>query len=396
MVITVARRIVLCLHMARPTRYAARRDHDLIGDSDGMDDIRREIDQVADLDVPVLLRGETGTGKGKAAAALVAASARAARPSLTINMGATVPSTAASELFGHERGSFTGATVTKPGLFATADTGSLFLDEIGLTPADVQPMLLHVLDSGEIRPLGSTVSRKVDVRFIAGTDSDLERAIADGRFSEALFQRVARYPILDPPSPRLARGLRIALHPLSPSSLRQVQRAEPAGRSPRGCPAVALRIGRGGPGFLPMDGQRARARERRRSNRRVQPGKGHRRPPALGGVPRLREPGTVPGPIAEPAPDPAPSRISDEQVADALARSNGNASRAAAVLKVSRTTFYELRKRNPLLRSVNAIPEDELIECQGVCGGDVELMAQRLRVPVKALKDRLAHLARRR
>jgi two-component system nitrogen regulation response regulator GlnG len=394
-IVTLARRIVLCLHLARPTRVAVRGIHGLVGVSDAIDDVRREIDQVADLNVPVLIRGENGTGKGTLAAALVAASPRAGRPFLSLNMGAVAATTAASELFGHERGSFTGANVSKTGLFAAADGGTLFLDEIGLLRPDIQPSLLDVLETCQVRPLGSTRARKIDVRFIAATDTNLERAIAAGTFSEALFQRLARYQITLPP----LRQRREDFGVLLVHFLRQAfqKYGEPDHLVDASAPwlsasIVATLASRDWPGNIRelenVAGQIVVSS--RGQSTAVLPG-------SLRAV--LADPGPE-GSRSRPTegtkPFPESSGISDEQVAEALARSNGSASAAAKILGVSRTTYYELRKRNPLIRSITEIPDDEILACRDACSGDLQKAAGRLGVPIKALKDRLAHLSRSR
>jgi two-component system, NtrC family, nitrogen regulation response regulator GlnG len=389
-VITIARRVVLCLHLARSTRVTVRSDHGLVGTSDAIDDIRREIDQISDLDVPVLIEGESGTGKGKVAAAIVAASSRAGRPLLSINMGATVPSTAASDLFGHERGAFTGASAAKTGLFAAADGATLFMDEIGLTPADVRPMLLHVLETGDIRPLGSTRTRKVDVRFISATDTDLQKAIASGQFSEALYQRVARCHLTMPPlrdrredfGPLLVHFLRLAFTSCGePDHLGADQ--EPW-LSASNVAALALYDWPGNVRELENVAGQIVMNSRGQTSASLPPsvdtllsGGQHRSPP----------------PVTRPSTS-SQSQITDEDVANALAAGNGSASRAAKILGVSRTTYYELRKRNPNLRSIGAIPDSEILACREECSADVLKMAERLQVPVKALKDRLAQILR--
>ena len=174
-VIAIARRVVLCLHLARSTRVTFRSDHGLVGTSDAIDDIRREIDQISDLDVPVLIEGESGTGKGKVAAAIVAASSRVGRPLLSINMGATVPSTAASDLFGHERGAFTGANAAKTGLFCRRrrrhPVHGRDRPDTPRRPADAP----SCPRDRRYPAAGSTRTRKVDVRFISATDTDFKR-----------------------------------------------------------------------------------------------------------------------------------------------------------------------------------------------------------------------------
>jgi two-component system, NtrC family, nitrogen regulation response regulator GlnG len=392
-IITVARSVVLCLHLARPVRAVARTTHGLVGVSDAIDDIRREIDQVADLDVPVLIRGESGTGKGMIAKALVASSSRADRPFLSLNMGAIVPSTAASELFGHERGSFTGATVSKAGLFAAAHGGSLFLDEIGTIPAEVKPTLLHVLDSGEIRPVGSTRSRTVDVRVIAATDANLEAAIRAGTFTEALLQRFARYRLTVPPLRDRREDFGLLLVHFFRGAFKEY--GEPDRLLSTAKPwltasTVAALARREWPGNI---------RELENvAGEIVVASRGQATATLPGSVRAMLDDQDAALATAPPQPfidaKAGASRISEEQLADALARSNGSASQAAKILGVSRTTYYELRRRHPAFRSVTAIPEEEILACHDECNGDVSRMADRLRVPVKALKDRLAHRRR--
>ena len=171
----------------------------LVGESGVMVRLRREIEVAARLETSVLLRGASGTGKELVARALHDAGVRRDKPWVTVNMAAVPPSLAAAELFGAKKGAFTGADRQKQGFFAAADGGTLFLDEIGDTPPDVQPLLLRCLESGEIQPVGSAETRRVDVRVIAATDADLDRAIADGRFREPLLHRLAGWEIHLPP-----------------------------------------------------------------------------------------------------------------------------------------------------------------------------------------------------
>ena len=171
----------------------------LVGASGAMAAVRQEIARVASRDVSVLIRGESGTGKELVARAIHRASARAEGPMVSVNMAGITPTTAASELFGHARGAFTGAVRTHDGYFGLADGGTLFLDEIGDTPLDVQALLFRVLETGEVQPVGGSRTRSVDVRVLTATHTSLEHAIAAGRFRGPLFHRLASYQIDLPP-----------------------------------------------------------------------------------------------------------------------------------------------------------------------------------------------------
>jgi formate hydrogenlyase transcriptional activator len=172
---------------------------EFIGESERMKQVIADLTQVAPTDTTVLILGETGTGKELAARAVHAASSRSAKPLIKVNCGALPASLIESELFGHERGAFTGATKARDGRFALADGGTLFLDEIGEIPIDLQVKLLRVLQEGEIERVGSSTTLSVDVRVIAATNRDLLQAIKNGKFREDLYYRLAVFPIEMPP-----------------------------------------------------------------------------------------------------------------------------------------------------------------------------------------------------
>ncbi len=172
----------------------------ILGDSEVL---RRTIDQAKRVamhkDVTVLIGGETGTGKELLARALHYDSPRAAAPFVEINCAAIPANLLESELFGHERGSFTGATSAKPGLLEMGNGGTVFLDEIGHLPLELQPKLLRALESREIRRVGGQQTRKVDVRVVAATHIDLAAAVAKGEFREDLYYRLNVVALVLPP-----------------------------------------------------------------------------------------------------------------------------------------------------------------------------------------------------
>ncbi len=171
----------------------------LIGQSPTLDSLIRSAKIVAATDVTVLIKGETGTGKEVLATAIQQASPRAHKAFITLNCAALPESLIESELFGHKKGSFTGASSNKQGLFQAAHGGTLFLDEINSLPVSIQAKLLRFLESGECLAVGETRPHKVDVRIMAATNSDLTRQIADGEFRRDLYFRLNVVPIELPP-----------------------------------------------------------------------------------------------------------------------------------------------------------------------------------------------------
>jgi len=164
--------------------------HGIVGSSAKIQDVLRMISRLKDTRTPVLITGESGTGKELVARAIHFRGSYANRPFVAVDCGSLVPTLIESELFGYERGAFTGATRSKIGLFQAASGGTIFLDEIGELPLELQAKLLRVLQEKEIRPVGSNQKVKVDVRVIAATNRDLEREYKDGSFRKDLFFRL--------------------------------------------------------------------------------------------------------------------------------------------------------------------------------------------------------------
>ena len=212
---------------------------EIVGQSPALRAVVRQVKQVAGVDTTVLLTGETGTGKELVARALHALSPRRERPLIKVNCGAIPQGVVESELFGHERGAFTGALQRRVGRFELADRGTLFMDEVGELPLDTQVKLLRVLQEREFERVGSTRAIKVDVRLIAATNRDLEREVKEGRYRADLYYRLNVFPIRIPPLrerredipllvqhflAQFQRKLAKPLRRVTPAALEQLQR----------------------------------------------------------------------------------------------------------------------------------------------------------------------------
>jgi DNA-binding NtrC family response regulator len=185
------------IRLGAADRFVPEREP-LWGDSVELQRVRGEIEQVAPRDLSVLILGETGVGKEVVAAALHQASGRDGA-FVPVNCGGLPRDLVESELFGHVAGAFTGADRARPGLFATADGGTIFLDEIGEMPLELQPKLLRVLSTGEVRQVGSSRASRVDVRVVAATHQHLDDRVADGSLRGDLYARLASWILVIPP-----------------------------------------------------------------------------------------------------------------------------------------------------------------------------------------------------
>jgi transcriptional regulator with GAF, ATPase, and Fis domain len=173
--------------------------HEVIGQSEGIRRLLKSVSQVAATDSTVMLQGETGTGKELVARAIHDQSRRKDRPMVKVNCAALPATLVESELFGRERGAYTGALTREPGRFEVANGSTLFLDEIGELPLELQAKLLRVLQEGEFERLGSSKTVKVDVRLIVATARDLKAMVKEGKFREDLFYRISVFPVYLPP-----------------------------------------------------------------------------------------------------------------------------------------------------------------------------------------------------
>jgi formate hydrogenlyase transcriptional activator len=179
--------------------FKERRFERIIGESRALEAVLEQVERVAPTDSTVLIQGETGTGKELIAHAIHNISSRCGRPFVRVNCAAIPLDLLESELFGHEKGAFTGAIAQKAGRFELADKGTLFLDEVGDIPPALQPKLLRVLQEQEFERLGSTRTHKVDVRLVAATHRDLTEMVNRGEFRSDLYYRLNVFPVLLPP-----------------------------------------------------------------------------------------------------------------------------------------------------------------------------------------------------
>ena len=362
----------------------------MVGDSEAIERLRSEILRVSDLGVAVLLCGESGTGKECAARALAATSSRRDGPFLAVNLAAVPSSVAASELFGHAAGAFTGAVGAHAGFFGQADGGTLFLDEIGAGSLEVQAMLLRVLESGEIQPLGSDRRRLVDVRILAATDEDLELAVREGRLREALFHRLSGYELEVPPLRKRRDDFgRLLLHFLA-EELRAVgeeQRVEElAGPSPWLPPALVARMARyDWPGNVRQLANVVR--------RLVVASRGGSAVDEEALPAKLLD-WTAVRAAVPPADQAAATMqaIGEEELRAALQENGWRINATARVLGISRTYLYSLIDRSSVLRKAKDVPAAEVRACHDACAGDLDAMVEQLQVSSRGIRLRLKEL----
>jgi two-component system nitrogen regulation response regulator GlnG len=403
-VLEMAGRVVLLLHLFVPPRMPVGEPHGLVGESSAIAQVRADIHRVADLSVPVLIRGATGTGKELVARAVHAASRRYRGPFISVNLAAIPPSLAASELFGASRGAFTGAVQAQEGYFRRAQGGTLFLDEIGETPQEVQASLLRVLETSEVQPVGGQAVQKVDVRVLAATDADLEQRAQAGTFREPLLHRLAGYTIKLPPLRERRDDIgRLLIHFLreelaatgeleildrdaprllwmKPSLVARMARYDWPGNVRQLRNAVRqLVIGSRGlpqiqssPGFENLLGGGLPAEPPAAAQLSPE------RPASSGAIPLVRRR--------------KPAEIPQEELLSSLRAHRWNLKGTAEALGISRPSLYVLIENCPEIRKAGDLKVEEIERCHRECGGDLDCMVERLMVSRDALHRRIREL----
>jgi two-component system nitrogen regulation response regulator GlnG len=394
-VLTLAGRILLLLHSRRnaPAEPAGR--FGLVGESEGLARVRTDIRRVADLTLPVLIRGETGTGKELVARAIHDTGPRRAQPFVAVNLGAVPPSLVASELFGAVKGAYTGSVQSTEGYFRRAHGGTLFLDEIGEAPPEVQVMLLRVLETGEISPVGSQTLSRVDVRVLAATDADLEEKSRGGEFRAPLLHRLSGYEIGLPPLRERREDFGRLFYYFLYHELDAIGEAERLERELLAPPDLVARL-------VAFDWP-GNVRQLRNVVRQLVIGS--RGLPSLqagSAVERLLHGSGAIGALSDsnprlPAPAPPaqrrrPSEVREEELMAALRANRWDLQATADALQISRPSLYALIESSLRVRKAGDLSTDEIARCYEDCAGNLDAMVDRLEVSRKALSRRLREL----
>jgi len=396
-VLELSDRVALLLHGHDREVGAAGDALGMIGDSAGIRRVRAAIERVVDLAVPVLIRGETGTGKELVARAIHERGPRRAGPFVSVNLGALPRELAAAELFGATRGAYTGALRDREGLFRAAHGGTLFLDEVGEASPEVQVMLLRVLETGELYPVGGDQPVATHVRLIAATDANLEAQIRDGGFKAPLLHRLSGYEVRLPPLRERRDDIGVLFYHFAREELAAIDELHRlAPRDPQARPwlpaaLAALLVRAAWPGNI---------RQLRNLTRQLVIE--HR------GLPQLRIDARLIEQLAAPASnDPAappvvangsrrrrrkPSEITELELLDALRASTWDLAAAADRLQIPRPSIYDLIDKRPDIRTAGDLPADEIARCFQACGGDLDAMAMHLQVSRRALGRRTKEL----
>ena len=368
-------------------------DLGLIGVSDAIEGVRRDIRSYAPLRAPALLRGSTGSGKELVARALHDAGPRAGAPFIAVNVSALSQGVAASELFGHKKGAFTGADADRLGYFQQAEGGTLFLDEIGEASLDLQALLLRALETSTIQPVGGGREIPVDVRVVAATDADLAAKVAEGSFRPALLHRLQGSELWLPSLGERREDLGLLLEHLVDLEAAAL--------------GVAIPPAAPDDPWIPFDVAARLVRHRWPGNVRelrnvarqlaVLLSQGDVRLERLRLAPEVTTPKTPVLARAERAsrakePPRKPGEVSDEELLSALERADWRLERAAAALGISRTSLYRRIESHPQLRKSKDLSAAEINAALAAADGDVDRAARALKISKAGLRLRLKDL----
>ena len=382
--IEIGDRVVLLLHLADPLSKRSADGMGMIGESGAMHNLRRQITRVASLDMTVLLRGESGSGKELVARAIHERSARKDGPLISVNVAAIPAATAASALFGHVRGAFTGAVDASAGYFGRAEGGTLFLDEIGEATPDVQAVLLRALEQKEVQPVGAESTRAVDVRVIAATDAHLEALVEDAAFRRPLYERLRALSLVVPPLRARREDIGLLLVAMLHEFRGEALAVTPAGEAPWLSVALvagALRY--------PWPGNVRELRNLARSivvhgDDVTQVTEAHLDYP-FGAAPKP----TVTGPKSSAR---KLDSISETELRDALIACDFKPAKAAAALGIAKSSIYALMKKSDLVRKAGDLTVAQIERALADAGGDMERAARALAVSVRGLRLRMRAL----
>ena len=403
----LAERVVLLLHQASSAPESSPGDLGMVGQGEGVRRVREDVSRVADLDVPVLIRGETGSGKELVARAIHQHSKRRNAPFISVNLGALSKELVSAELFGARKGAYTGATGDREGFFRAAHGGTLFLDEVGEAPPEVQVALLRVLETGEVFPVGGSAPVRVDVRLITATDANLEERIRQGHFKAPLLHRLAGFEIQVPPlrerredigtlfmyfarqelettgeAQRLTSSDPRAEPWLpAPLAVRLVRYAWPGNIRQLRNVARQLVIGSRGLTHLRVD---ARLEQELDSAAAPIPGQSVSTPAAAA----AEEPDSA----DEKAARRKPSDVGEQELLEALRASSWDLKAAADRLGIPRSSVYVLIDKSSLIRTARDLSPEEISRSFQECQGDLDAMVRRLEVSKRALQRRVREL----
>jgi len=391
-ILELADRVCLLLHETIEAQISFD-EFGMVSRNEGMAKVHEDIRRVADLNVPVLIRGESGSGKELVAQAIHAASSRSSRELVAVNLGAMAPNLAASELLGSVRGGFTGAVSDRTGYFRTAHRSTLFLDEIGEAPPEVQALLMRVLETSLVYPVGSQKGFEVDIRLLTATDANLEDMVEKGLFKAPLLHRLGAYEIWIPPLRARRDDIMLLFMHFALQILKTMNDAPPTGEVPWIPTTLAARLlsyhwpgnvrqlrnvvnqvvidNRDRP-FLEI-GPRV---ERLFTSANEHPQR------------RVTDDGSGQAAASSPPLRRKPSEISGEELAAAMEDSGWEPAQAARVLGVSRPSIYDLIKKHGGLRMVEDLSEEEIEVCLKAHGGDMEGAAASLKVSLPGLRRR--------